>query len=75
MFSIDGDHWPRGVENDFQLALDLKVDYVIADDFVTTVEKVYNEKFSNYFKLIKIYDRCDYFMGKPIPMYLLQVRK
>lgn len=74
LFHIDGDHWPAGISNDFQLAIDLKIPYCLVDDFVTDVERVYNAKFSNFFKVIKIYDRADHFLGKPIPMYLLQTR-
>jgi predicted O-methyltransferase YrrM len=72
LFFIDGDHTEAGARNDFTLALALRVPYILVDDFVTTVESVYNEEFTNYFEVIKVYPRVDQFMGKPIPIYLLK---
>lgn len=72
LFFVDGDHWPDGITNDLQMALDLRIPYILVDDFVTDVERVYNEKFNHSFEEIKRYDRCDFFMGKPIPMVLFK---
>lgn len=69
---IDGDHTEAGARNDFTLALALRVPYLLVDDFVTTVQSVYNEEFTDYFEVIRIYPRVDRFMGKPIPIYLLK---
>lgn len=69
---IDGDHWDIGIRNDFNLAISLKIPYLLVDDFVTNVENVYHNEFSRFFSVIKIYPRKDQFMGKPIPIYLLK---
>ena len=70
---IDGDHRQIGIRNDFQLALDLNIPWVLVDDFVTSVLEVYQNEFVNKFlSPIRIYPRKVQFMGKPIPLVLLR---
>lgn len=72
---IDGDHSLVGARNDFQLALDLNIPWVLVDDFVTTVLEVYQNEFADKFlPPIRIYPRKDLFMGRPIPIVLLRQR-
>ena len=69
---IDGDHWDSGIRNDFNIALEMKIPWVLADDFVTNVENVYWNEFSDKFELVRLYPRKDMFMGRPIPIALLK---
>lgn len=72
LFFIDGDHLAKGIRNDLQLALDLNIEHVLLDDFVTSVLYIYYSEFQNEFEIMNKYDRYDTFMGKPIPMVLLR---
>lgn len=70
---IDGDHRPLGIRNDFNLALELGIPWVLVDDFVTSVLEVYQNEFATKFLApIRVYPRKDQFMGKPIPIVLLR---
>lgn len=70
---IDGDHSEEGIRNDFNLALSLNIPWLLVDDFVTSVAKVYFEEFQDKFlEPIRIYPRKDTFMGQPIPIVLLR---
>jgi len=69
---IDGDHSPEGIRNDFQLAIDLNIPWILVDDFVTDVARVYDAEFANEFLPVRIYPRKDQFQGKPIPIVLLK---
>ena len=69
---IDGDHWDSGIRNDFQIALDMDIPWVLADDFVTNVENIYWSEFADKFELVRLYPRKDKFMGKPIPIALFK---
>lgn len=69
---IDGDHWDIGIRNDFQLAIDLDVPWILVDDFVTNVANVYANEFQQYFTPIRFYPRKDLFQGQPIPIVLLK---
>lgn len=69
---IDGDHWDIGIRNDFQLSIDLNIPWVLVDDFVTNVSKVYDQEFKQYFTPIRVYPRKDLFQGHPIPIVLLK---
>lgn len=72
---IDGDHAPIGIRNDFNLALELGIPWVLVDDFVTSVMEVYQNEFADKFlSPIRVYPRKDQFMGKPIPIVLLKQR-
>lgn len=72
---IDGDHRPIGIRNDFNLALELGIPWVLVDDFVTSVLDVYTNEFADKFlPPIRVYPRKDQFMGKPIPIVLLRQR-
>jgi hypothetical protein len=69
---IDGDHWEVGIRNDFQLAIDLDIPWILVDDFVTSVADIYKNEFQNEFFPVRVYPRKDLFMGKPIPIVLLR---
>lgn len=69
---MDGDHWPVGVRNDFNLALDLGIEWILADDFITDVREVYDKEFRNFYFLVAQFNREDQHEGKPIPMGLLR---
>jgi len=75
---IDGDHWEDGITNDFQMTLDLKIKYVLVDDWVQppngpkSVPTVFHEKFRDKFKPLVSYYRNDFFQNQPIPMVLLE---
>lgn len=69
---IDGDHWDTGIRNDFQLAIDLDIPWVLVDDFVTNVLDIYQKEFISEFFPVRIYPRKDLFQGKPIPIVLLR---
>jgi Methyltransferase domain len=69
---IDGDHWDTGVRNDFQLAIDLDIPWVLVDDFVTNVLDIYQKEFAHEFLPVRIYPRKDLFEGQPIPIVLLR---
>lgn len=73
LFFIDGDHWEKGIRNDFQLALDMKIPWLLVDDFVTSVYDVYIREFQRFFlSPVRIYPRKDLFQGQPIPIVLLK---
>ena len=72
LFFIDGDHWEQGIRNDFQLAIDLEIDWIFVDDFVTSVAHVYLNEFQDKFIPVKIYNRDEIFQGRPIPIVLLK---
>lgn len=69
---IDGDHSEAGARNDFQLAIDLDIPWILVDDFVTSVAKVWQQEFQNEFFVVRVYPRKDQFIGKPIPIVLLK---
>lgn len=70
---IDGDHAPIGIRNDFNLALELNIPWVLVDDFVTSVMEVYVNEFKDRFlPPVRVYPRKDQFQGKPIPIVLLR---
>ncbi len=70
---IDGDHRPIGIRNDFNLAIELGIPWVLVDDFVTDVMEVYVREFTGSFlSPVRIYPRKDQFQGKPIPIVLLR---
>jgi hypothetical protein len=69
---IDGDHSEDGIRNDFQLAIDLNIPWILVDDFVTSVAEVYGKEFQHEFFPVRIYPRKDQFAGKPIPIVLLK---
>ena len=72
---IDGDHRPIGIRNDFNLALELGIPWVLADDFVTDVLTVYHNEFRDKFlPPVRVYPRKDLFQGQPIPIVLLRQR-
>lgn len=74
LFFIDGDHLESGIINDFSIALEMGIEWVLVDDFVTSVESVYNQHFKNYYlPPIRVYPRKAQFQGKPIPMTLLRL--
>lgn len=72
LFFIDGDHWDTGIRNDFQLAIDLDIPWVLVDDFVTNVLDIYQKEFANEFLPVRIYPRKDLFQGQPIPIVLMR---
>lgn len=69
---IDGDHMDIGIRNDFQLAIDLDIPWVLVDDFVTNVLDIYQREFTSEFFPVRIYPRKDLFQGQPIPIVLLR---
>ena len=75
---IDGDHWEKGIRNDFQLALDLKIKYALVDDWVQpqygpkSVPTIWNEEFSDKLKIKTAFYRKDMFQGSHIPMILVE---
>lgn len=72
---IDGDHLESGIANDFDLAIENNIPWVLVDDFVTSVAKVYVEKYQERFlPPVRIYNRKDTFEGKPIPIFLLKLK-
>lgn len=72
---IDGDHLESGIINDFDLAIENNIPWVLVDDFVTSVAKVYLEKYQDVFMPpVRIYNRNDTFEGKPIPIVLLKLK-
>jgi predicted O-methyltransferase YrrM len=71
---IDGDHWDQGIRNDFDIALEKKIPWVLVDDFVTSVEQVYFQSYQQYYDIIRVYPRKDQFMGKSIPIVLLKLK-
>lgn len=71
---IDGDHWETGIRNDFNLALELNVPWVLVDDFVTSVVEVYQREFAHLFDVVRVYPRNAQFQGRPIPIVLLKRR-
>lgn len=61
---VDGDHSASGVSNDIQMCLDLKIPYLIMDDWheviedrhVNEINKTCEETFKNKISLVKVYD-------------------
>jgi len=72
---IDGDHLESGIINDFDIAIENNITWVLVDDFVTSVAKVYLEKYQDRFlPPIRIYNRKDTFEGNSIPIVLLKLK-
>ena len=69
---IDGDHTESGVRNDFQLAIDLNIPWVLVDDFNNIVSHVYQKEFANELFIVRLYPRKELFQGNPIPIALLR---
>lgn len=69
---MDGGHWVDDVRNDFQLALDLGIDWILADDFITDVKAVYEAEFKHRYFIVSTFNREDLHEGQPIPMVLLR---
>lgn len=74
LFNIDGDHHSEGIHNDFQLAVDLNIPWLLVDDFLLNVSDVYRDHFLKDYFPVKIYQRDDQFNGVPIPRALLRRR-
>lgn len=74
LFNIDGNHHLDGIRNDFQLAIDLNIPWLLVDDFLFDVDQVYRDEFAHEFFPVKIYPRDDKCMGIPIPRVLLKRR-
>lgn len=78
LLNMDGCHHTEAVRNDFNLALKLKIPFVLADDFVQppnspkSVPTVWREEFSDKLKPLASFYREAMFMGSPIPMVLLK---
>lgn len=49
LFFIDGDHWEDGIRTDLQIALKLKIPWILLDDFNRDVEKVFLNEFQKYY--------------------------
>ncbi len=71
LFNLDGDHRPTGIVNDFQLALDLDIPWLLVDDFLTPVSDVYWSQFADRYEIVKTYARDDRHNGFPIPRALM----
>lgn len=75
---IDGDHWEKGIRNDFQLMIDLGIKYALVDDWVQpqngpkSVPIVWAEEFKDKLKIKSAFYRKDTFQGASIPMVLLE---
>ena len=75
---VDGDHWEKGIRNDFSLAIERKIPYLLVDDWVQpqnspkSVPTVWREEFSDKLKPMASFYREAFFMGSPIPMVLLK---
>jgi hypothetical protein len=52
----DGDHWESGVTIDLNIALSLKIPYILLDDFQTGVTEAFL-KMRNKFEIIRIYNQ------------------
>jgi hypothetical protein len=74
LFNIDGGHHMADIRNDFQLAVNLNIPWILVDDFLFDVVKVYKEEFANHFFPVKVYQRDDKCMGQPIPRVLMRRR-
>jgi 2-polyprenyl-3-methyl-5-hydroxy-6-metoxy-1,4-benzoquinol methylase len=72
---IDGDHWDKGIRNDFDIAIEKRIPWVLVDDFVTSVEQVYFGFYQQFYDIVRVYPRKDQFMGKPIPIVLLKLKE
>ena len=75
---IDGDHWEKGIRNDFQLMIDLDIKYALVDDWVQpqhgpkSVPTVWAEEFKDELKIKTAFYRKDTFQGAHIPMVLVE---
>jgi predicted O-methyltransferase YrrM len=75
---IDGDHWEKGIRNDFQLMIDLGIKYALVDDWVQpqrgpkSVPTVWAEEFKDKLKIKSAFYRKDAFQGSHIPMVLVE---
>lgn len=74
LFNIDGDHLDAGIINDFQLAIDLNIPWIIVDDFILNVRDVYLKQFAGEFVPVRTYARDDKHEGTPIPRVLMRRR-
>ncbi len=72
LFNIDGDHRIAGIVNDFQLALDLEIPWLLVDDFHLDVSSVYWDRFADRYEIVKSYGRDDRYLGNPIPRALMR---
>lgn len=74
----DGEHREDGPRTDFNLALNLGIKYILADDWVQppnypkTTPTIWREEFSDKLKPLASFYREAMFMGSPIPMVLLK---
>lgn len=75
---MDGDHWEHGVRNDFNLALKLKIPYILVDDWIQpqnspkSIPTVWGEEFSDKLKPLALFYREATCNGFNIPMILLK---
>lgn len=72
LFNIDGDHRESGIVNDFQLALDLDIPWLVVDDFHLDVSRIYWQRFADRYEIVKTYGRDDRHNGYPIPRALMR---
>jgi len=75
LFNLDGDHSRGGVENDYQLALDLDIPWVLVDDFLGDVRWAYEDRYRAHFAPIRVYARDDRHNGHAIPRVLMKQRR
>lgn len=61
---IDGGHLENAIRNDLNLALKLKIPYILLDDYNGEVEAVYMNEFQNYFETIEIFNTSMLDTGK-----------
>lgn len=52
---IDGGHLSEAVRNDLNLAVKLKVPYILLDDFINEVLWVYNSEFYSLYDIIEVF--------------------
>ena len=75
---IDGDHWEKGIRNDFELMIDLGIKYALVDDWVqpqngtNSIPTVWAEELKDKLKIKSAFYRKDSFQGSPIPMVLIE---
>ena len=74
LFFVDGDHSMSGAIEDFNLALDLNIKWLLVDDWDGDVINAYNQVWRPYGDIIKIYPRSDMHNGNPIHMALCKKR-
>lgn len=74
----DGEHREDGPRTDFNLALKLKIPFILADDWVQpqnypkTTPTIWREEFSDKLKPMASFYREAFYNGSPIPMVLLK---